>query len=191
MCPPLIKHFPFLLGNKNSYFLPKSPLPVRCVSLGYCLATSCLVSHTHSCHHMVFPLSSKCSVRQKSSSSVHSAGEQKEQSPLFDSHFSPCLWHNVPSAFHQLNLQSSLDSAHSNPLCDKGLSVKLVLKRCLLKQRLQISTLAPSGGTHHSQKCWQQHLKVALVNLPTAGKYWLLWLAVNFSWHIGGEVQSV
>lgn len=81
-------------GDKNSFFLPKSPLPVRCVSLVYCLATSCLVSHTHSCHHMVFPLSSKLipMLRQKSSSSIHSAEEQREWSPPPDSHFSLCWW---------------------------------------------------------------------------------------------------
>lgn len=65
-CPPLIKRFSFLLGSNNSYSLPKSPLPVISVSLGYCLAHSCLVTSTRSSHHMVFPLSFKCTVRQKS-----------------------------------------------------------------------------------------------------------------------------
>lgn len=45
-----------------------------------------------------------------------------------------------------------------------------------------------SGGMHYSQKCWQQHLKVTLVNLPTAGKYWLCCLTVSFSQHFGSEV---
>ena len=93
-----------------------------------------------------------------------------------------------PSTFHCSSLEPSKACANSNPLCDNGLSVKLVLRHCLLKQRLKISTLAPSGGMHHSQKCWQRHLKVTLVNLPTAGKYWPRRLAVSFSRHFGSEV---
>lgn len=50
-CPPLIKRFSFLLGDNNSYFLPKSPLPVISGSLVDCLAPS-----RHSRRHMVFPL---------------------------------------------------------------------------------------------------------------------------------------
>lgn len=96
-------------------------------------------------------------------------------------------WYNFPSAFQCLSLEPSMAAANSNPLCDNGLSVKLLLRHSLLKQCPQISTLASSGGMHHSQKCWQQHLKVTL-NLPTAGKYWLCWLVVTFIRHFGSKV---
>lgn len=100
----------------------------------------------------------------------------------------------LASTFHRVSLQPSVNGAHSNdvhhsnPLCDDGLSEALVLRRSLLKRHWQISTLAPSGGMHYSQTSWQPHLKVTLVNLPTAGKHWLCWLTVSSSRHFGSEV---
>lgn len=41
--------------------------------------------------------------------------------------------------------------------------------------------LAPTGGKRYSQTCWQQNLRVTLVSLPSAGKYWLCSLSVSAS----------